>query len=306
MTKGKGKTPGFGGLDKHLKRDAHKERGQLPHRKRLGQLEKHKDYVKRAKRRHEKDAKLLQLKRAAAHRNPDEFNIKMTERVLDPATGKMKKRRRTTAEAERKKELVENRKSQQYLAHKEYTDRQKIVSLLDDVVGLDAAPQNTHTVFVDDDEDVVRFNAAKHFNTTNEMLRTPATRINLAKVAHEAPDLDRREQDDYAALDRARALGSSSAADDGNNGDEADAAPQSFAERLRAARMQVAKERRRAENEERRQAATKMREVAERRRRHVQLHEMNSTLRRRTGKIEAKQRKKEQAKYAPGASVRKR
>ena len=118
MTKGRGKTPGFGGLDKHIKREAHKERSQLPSRKRLGPLEKHKDYVKRAKRRHEKTAKLTQLKRAAAQRNPDEFNIKMTQRVMDVASGKMRNRNARPKESARKAEVAENRGSARYLQHK--------------------------------------------------------------------------------------------------------------------------------------------------------------------------------------------
>ena len=306
MTKGRGKNPGAGGLDKHIKREAHKERSQLPGRERLGALEKHKDYVKRAGRRHEKVAKLRTLKRAAAQRNPDEFNIKMTERIVDPATGKMKKRNKTNAASERAKEVGENRKSQKYLAHKETSDHQRIQAIFDDVVGLDAAPKNTHTVFVDDDDDVATFDATKHFNTTRAMLNTPATRVNLAKVASIAPAgmLDEAEADDAEAAMRAAAM---PAVDpDVELEEDEEAAPRTFAERLTAAREQVKEERRQGELDQRRQAATRMREAAERRKREVQLHELNSTLRRRTDKVAEKLKRKQSAKFKPGTAVRKR
>jgi hypothetical protein len=300
MTKGRGKTPGFGGLDKHIKREAHKERAQLPSRARLGQLEKHKDYVKRAKRRHDKVKKLTELKRAAAHRNPDEFNIKMTQRVLDRATGKMKVRKATTAAAERGKELTEGRKGLAYLAHKEATDHRRVMQIYDDVVGLDAAPRNTHTVFVDDEDAVATFDPVQHFHTTKEMLRTPATRVNLKRVAHIQPLADDAEEDDRAALQATLA----SAPEDGhdNGGDEVD----DFATRLTAARADVARDRRRKELEARRGAAMRMREAAERRRRETQLHALASTLRSRTNKLAEKQKRKQSAKYRPGTSVRQR
>lgn len=58
-------------------RRAHRERAQPESRKKLGLLEKHKDYVVRAKAFHQKDEALRKLREKAAFRNPDEFYFKM-------------------------------------------------------------------------------------------------------------------------------------------------------------------------------------------------------------------------------------
>jgi len=60
-----------------LHRRNHKERGQLAHRKRLGILEKHKDYVLRAKDYNSKKERIRKLKQKASERNKDEFYFGM-------------------------------------------------------------------------------------------------------------------------------------------------------------------------------------------------------------------------------------
>ncbi|XP_073067225.1 probable U3 small nucleolar RNA-associated protein 11 [Primulina eburnea] len=59
-----------------IPRKAHKERAQHLRRK-FGLLEKHKDYVIRARAYHQKEQTLLKLKEKAALRNPDKFYFKM-------------------------------------------------------------------------------------------------------------------------------------------------------------------------------------------------------------------------------------
>ncbi|KAL6530523.1 U3 small nucleolar RNA-associated protein 11 [Orobanche minor] len=58
-------------------RKAHKERSQPHSRKRFGLLEKHKDYVERARAYHQKEQTIQKLKEKVAFRNPDEFYFKM-------------------------------------------------------------------------------------------------------------------------------------------------------------------------------------------------------------------------------------
>uniref|UniRef100_A0A1J3FGN2 U3 small nucleolar RNA-associated protein 11 n=1 Tax=Noccaea caerulescens TaxID=107243 RepID=A0A1J3FGN2_NOCCA len=58
-------------------RPAHKERSQPQERKRFGLLEKHKDYVLRAKAYHRKEDIKKKLKEKAFFKNPDEFYFKM-------------------------------------------------------------------------------------------------------------------------------------------------------------------------------------------------------------------------------------
>ncbi|XP_073014907.1 probable U3 small nucleolar RNA-associated protein 11 isoform X2 [Primulina eburnea] len=60
-----------------IPRKAHKERAQPHLRRKFGLLEKHKDYVIRARAYHQKEQTLLKLKEKAALRNPDEFYFKM-------------------------------------------------------------------------------------------------------------------------------------------------------------------------------------------------------------------------------------
>lgn len=64
-------------LRNSLHRRNHKERGQLSHRKRLGILEKHKDYVLRAKDYNSKKERIRKLKQRASERNKDEFYFGM-------------------------------------------------------------------------------------------------------------------------------------------------------------------------------------------------------------------------------------
>jgi len=64
-------------LRNSLHRRNHKERSQLAHRQRLGVLEKHKDYVLRARDYHSKRDRLKRLAQKAADRNKDEFYFSM-------------------------------------------------------------------------------------------------------------------------------------------------------------------------------------------------------------------------------------
>ncbi len=64
-------------LRNSLHRRNHKERGQLAHRKRFGILEKHKDYVLRAKDYNSKKERIRKLKQKISERNKDEFYFGM-------------------------------------------------------------------------------------------------------------------------------------------------------------------------------------------------------------------------------------
>ena len=64
-------------LRNSLHRRNHKERSQLSHRQRFGILEKHKDYVLRARDYHSKQDRIQRLRQKAANRNKDEFYFGM-------------------------------------------------------------------------------------------------------------------------------------------------------------------------------------------------------------------------------------
>lgn len=55
----------------------HRERAQPAHRKKLGHLEKHQDYVKRARDFHSKEDRIQKLREKASFRNKDEFYFGM-------------------------------------------------------------------------------------------------------------------------------------------------------------------------------------------------------------------------------------
>jgi hypothetical protein len=69
--------PTMSSLRNSLHRKNHKERSQLAHRARFGFLEKHKDYVLRARDYHSKQERLQRLRQKAADRNKDEFYFAM-------------------------------------------------------------------------------------------------------------------------------------------------------------------------------------------------------------------------------------
>ncbi|KAF8640640.1 hypothetical protein AX17_000297 [Amanita inopinata Kibby_2008] len=66
-------------LRNSIHRPTHKERSQLSHRSKYGILEKHSDYVKRARDYHSKQDRLTRLRQKAAERNKDEFYFSMVK-----------------------------------------------------------------------------------------------------------------------------------------------------------------------------------------------------------------------------------
>eukprot|EP00434_Breviolum_minutum_P011413 symbB.v1.2.010064.t4/scaffold652.1/size176119/5 len=68
-----------GGLRHVVHKRVHLERQQPKARRKLGYLEKHKDYVKRAKDFHKKQDEVKRLHRKAYFKNEDEFSIKMMD-----------------------------------------------------------------------------------------------------------------------------------------------------------------------------------------------------------------------------------
>ena len=64
-------------LRNSMHRRNHKERSQLAHRAKFGILEKHKDYVLRARDYHSKKDRITRLRQKASERNKDEFYFAM-------------------------------------------------------------------------------------------------------------------------------------------------------------------------------------------------------------------------------------
>ncbi|PWN37482.1 small-subunit processome, partial [Meira miltonrushii] len=111
----------------------HKERSQPGNRRKFGLLEKHKDYVERARDHHAKQEKLQRLQQKAALRNTDEFNFGMiksaTNNLLDRAKGGKHHQSRTgTSSLDLSNDLVAILKSQDvgYLRNVARAEEKKI------------------------------------------------------------------------------------------------------------------------------------------------------------------------------------
>ncbi|KAJ1662879.1 hypothetical protein IW140_005395 [Coemansia sp. RSA 1813] len=158
-----------GSLRKFAPRREHKERSQLRGRKRLGLLEKHKDYVLRAKDHKDKQKQLKRLRERAAARNPDEFYFNMERSQVKDGVHIEERKEAMTVEMERLMETQDIK----YIRMQRDINRRKIEKLENELHLADASSQDEvpqHTVFVDSEKDVERFDAAKHFGTLPEFV----------------------------------------------------------------------------------------------------------------------------------------
>lgn len=136
------------GVLRHVvKRRVHLERSQPKSRKKLGLLEKHKDYVLRAKSFHKKEKELQRLQRQAFFKNPDEFAFKMISHEQEE--GQMKKKTKPKNKEEAK--LLDSQDTR-YVRMREQIDKNSIERRAANLHFLDAERSNKHIVFFDDDE----------------------------------------------------------------------------------------------------------------------------------------------------------
>ncbi|KAJ3186950.1 UTP11-like, U3 small nucleolar ribonucleoprotein [Gaertneriomyces sp. JEL0708] len=174
-----------------VQRRNHKERGQLQSRSHKGILEKHKDYVLRAKDYHKKQDYLKTLRQKATARNPDEFYFGMINSKTKKGVHVITKERSEKFDAEVLKLL--KTQDQGYVRYLGGVNRAKIDKLkkglhlleeeddedeadeMDTELGDGAAGNSTssrirHTVFVDDEDEVKSFDPSQHFDTPGELL----------------------------------------------------------------------------------------------------------------------------------------
>ncbi|XP_062084197.1 probable U3 small nucleolar RNA-associated protein 11 [Humulus lupulus] len=133
-----------------ISRRAHKERAQPQARKKFGFLEKHKDYVERAKVFHKKEETLRRLKEKAAFRNPDEFYFKMIKTRTVGGVHKL--------ESEANKYTPEElmlMKSQDigYVLQKVQSEKKKIEKLTAVLHSIDNQPLNRKVYYAEDREE---------------------------------------------------------------------------------------------------------------------------------------------------------
>jgi len=185
-------------------RRVHLERAQPSSRKRLGYLEKHKDYVKRAKDFHRKEKVIKKLQQKAYFKNEDEFAQGMISRKVE--NGRVRKKGVHLSQDQLR--LLESQDAA-YVGLREQADRKVVERRLQSLQFLDAPKQNKHTIFVDDDDDAAaasasstagkrgagaasgkvdlqRFDVAAHLDTHPALLGRQANRLRKRQLETKA------------------------------------------------------------------------------------------------------------------------
>lgn len=164
-----------------IRRREHYERHQPEARARFGLLEKHKDYVVRAKNFHKREKRLGALRARAANKNPDEFSFGMLSSKTKGGVHE-KKKAVDAAKPKLTPELLAVMQTQdvRYVATMRAAEEakiEKLASSLHMTTGGDTAaaaakpssgrggPRGTHTVFVETAEEAADFDAAGFFDT---------------------------------------------------------------------------------------------------------------------------------------------
>lgn len=130
-----------------IPRRAHKERAQPNARKKYGLLEKHKDYVVRAKAFHKKQEIMKKLKEKAEFRNPDEFYFKMIKtRVVDGVHKPLSEANKYSQE----ELMLMKTQDMGYILQKIQSEKKKIEKLTSTLHSLDNQPSNKHVYFAED------------------------------------------------------------------------------------------------------------------------------------------------------------
>lgn len=139
---------------KHVvKRRVHKERHQPAARQRLGLLEKHKDYVKRAKDYHKKEKTIAKLHEKAFYRNKDEFYYKMINSQVKK--GRLVKKVEHLSQDALK--LLDTQ-DERYVAMRRQMDEKQIEKAQQRLhfLNMPRPKEAVHKIFVDDDAEEER------------------------------------------------------------------------------------------------------------------------------------------------------
>ena len=172
-----------------VKRKTHKERSQPAWNARLGLLEKHKDYVLRARDFNAKQDRLQKLKLKAALRNPDEFYFKMNS--TGTKDGIHDKNDRSTSNRLTAEE-IKGLKTQDlaYLQMKKTIDTKKAERLQENLHFVTAKKNNKHTIFVDNADEVASFDPVEHFDTVPELVENAYNRPRKSTLRDAVLQLD--------------------------------------------------------------------------------------------------------------------
>ena len=195
-----------------LKTRTYRERAQPAARQHLGLLEKHKDYVQRARDFHKKEDAIKKLKEKASFRNPDEYYFKMAHTSTEDGVHK-----KAAAEQPTNDEMRKFKKEDaSYLMVKQTAEAKKIERLRASLHMLDAPLQNKHTIFVSDEEKGRAFEVKGHGRTPAEAASAPPVQQPNKKTGKKRM----REAEERAAAEAAAAAALDDDDDDEDDDDE--------------------------------------------------------------------------------------
>ncbi|RUS76084.1 hypothetical protein EGW08_016158 [Elysia chlorotica] len=142
----------------------HRERPQPEARAHLGMLERKKDYRQRARAFHKKEETIKKLKRKAEDRNPDEFYFNMTRTKKVDGDHQLREASEPVVTEEQHKMMATQDKK--YVLFRLSKELKKIEKLKKTLHLIDSSEKkNSHTIFVDDDNEAKSFDVAKFFDT---------------------------------------------------------------------------------------------------------------------------------------------
>lgn len=173
----------------NVQKKQHRERSQLTGRTRLGHLEKHKDYVKRAQDYHKKENTLKILRGKAKERNPDEYYHAMTSRKVDSKGLLVTSRRSEEEDSSLTMDQVKLLKTQDsnYVRTLRQMESQLVNKKSKELL---FTSSGKHTVFVDTKEEMEDFSPEKYFNTTTEMINRRENRLTREQLTSNTTSKD--------------------------------------------------------------------------------------------------------------------
>lgn len=151
----------------NIQKKQHRERSQLQSRSKYGLLEKHKDYVKRAKNYHEKEQSIKYLKNKIKDKNNDEFYYGMNTEQSN--TSKIDSNLIKDLSIDEIKLL--KTQDLNYINNIKNLNKKSIEKLIiNNNLLLNNNNNNKHTIFVDSKDKLINFNPKVFFNTTDDLL----------------------------------------------------------------------------------------------------------------------------------------
>lgn len=149
---------------------AYKERAQPHSRRKFGLLEKHKDYVIRAREYHKKEETLRRLKEKAANRNPDEFYFRMIKtKTVDGVHRPASEANKYTPE----ELMLMKTQDMGYVLQKIQSEKKKVEKLKAVLHSLDNRPANKHIYYAEDSEEANEISSSLKSRGQHKLISVP-------------------------------------------------------------------------------------------------------------------------------------